>query len=293
LQLGPVAITLIPAVSLSKTGPYRAIHFPLWPEMVLAPFYGPFYPIPSPDTGLPTLVDLPTGNRHLQKAPHPSVTDHVTLHVTSFRGNGALWDTYAVQPYQSSEGTQRRSGILFGNFPLIAKLTSVTSFPKDLSALDADQYEREGLTAGEARRGIANEILLYTSRLAAIQGKVAPRFLGLAGAIQNGHEAWCAIFEDAGRELADGEKLLPPIKWILLTCQSGSRPADRSDSDNLSYCSTPLYMALAFFTKMSLGVTSCSGATKSASSISSVHASGETTRMTTNGPRGAMARCLL
>lgn len=100
---------------------------------------------------------------HLFRSPSPPFTPHGPQtssfrHITLDRwlGAGAIWDAYLGNA---------------GSLPLVVKLTCPENF-----ARSSDR----GLSRGQVRDQIRQEISLYTGRLKKLQGTVVPQMYGVA-----------------------------------------------------------------------------------------------------------------
>lgn len=142
-----------------------------------APFHGPFWPTCSLPTVLPDATPLSSWVPELE--------------IVEFRGAGRIWHAFTVRFgwFRSSDAD------------IVAKIANMSGFPQ--LALGSEGFGRD-----DARAGIVNELTMYSEPLSQLQGSVVPRFHGLLGSAQpDGTQQWCALFDDAGTELAHAERL--------------------------------------------------------------------------------------
>lgn len=150
--------------------------------------------------------------------PSSALADNSTLKLTSHRGYGSLWETFsALTPDNHS------------TLPLIAKLTSLSTFPERPTS------DRSVLSRPKAERDIAHETRLMLGPLQPLQGTVVPLFFGLYGGVQSprpqdlrlldavqlprlrhsgaGKEMCCvAVYEDAGWVMPEEETRVPGVR---------------------------------------------------------------------------------
>ena len=228
-QLGPDVISLqIPSYPV-----WGGKHYTLLPRTTLPPLYGPVS-LPFSSDQVPSLVAPASISK--SSASDPTLCNpprgrrrHLSLEIAAFRGRGAIWDTYSVRPVQVRERAA-------STVRLVVKLTDRRVTNTNNSTVEEKEHRTEVTQGGEdeyadVRRAISNETRLYSAELAPLQGQVVPRFWGLMGGIissdtctgsdsrgDGNKEVWCAVLEDAGRELEPYEKsdfAIQYVPWIF------------------------------------------------------------------------------
>lgn len=137
-----------------------------------APFHGPFH-----STFLPTLIPDSTP---LEPSWIPE------LEVVERLDKGHLWQVFTV----------RLRWLRSSDPDVVAKVSNLSRFPIENAMKDVFSYD-------DAVAAIVTELGLFSGALHDLQGSIVPRFRGLLGSAQpDGTRQWCALFDNAGKELS-------------------------------------------------------------------------------------------
>jgi hypothetical protein len=124
------------------------------------------------------------------------------------RGYGGIWDAFSAR-------VDRTTQPLFMSFPpLLIKITNLSCFPL---SIDENDWDRSMPSQTDARQHIARESRIVHGPLKALQGLCVARYFGLWAANQPSkvgpdRETWCAVYEDVGLPLSEGEKGIPAVR---------------------------------------------------------------------------------